>query len=110
MGLFNSRRPGPQEPRPEPASQIPVAPLDLSKRYDVYCSVAGEERLYEDGRFLGIRTFDPITELTTGVVSGYLEIETADGARLLIPQFGIELLCEHGTEPVFTVLRRRHEW
>jgi hypothetical protein len=72
----------------------------------VYCSLTGEERVYEDVRFVGIRTFDRQTEFSSGLISGFLEIEARDGARLLIPSFGIQLLCEHGTRPAYKVTRR----
>ena len=62
--------------------------------------------LYENVRFLGIRTFDAITEFSSGLVNGYLEIEAIDGLRLLIPQYGIQLMCEHGAEPAYRLLRR----
>ena len=39
-------------------------------------------------------------------MGGFLEIEARDGSRLLIPSFGIQLLCEHGTRPEFKVTRR----
>jgi hypothetical protein len=110
MGLFSSRRPAPPRPLSEQGSQIPITPIDLGSRYDVYCSVAGEERLYEDVRFLGIRTFDRITEFSSGLVSGYLEIEAENGSRLLIPSFGIQLICAHGTQPVYKVLREWRNW
>ena len=103
---FGSRRPRDPEGAPGPGSAIPVAQVDLNKRYDVYCAVSGEERLYEDVRFVGIRTFDRQTEYSSGLVGGFLEIEARDGSRLLIPSFGIQLLCEHGTRPAFKVIRR----
>src|SRR5262245_36672082 len=107
MGLFNSRRPSTPQPHSGPAGQIPISPVDLSKRYDVYCSDFGHDRLYEDVRFVGIRTFARISEFSSGLVDGYLEIEAVNGSRLLIPSFGIRLICEHGTEPVFKILRHR---
>jgi hypothetical protein len=109
MGLFSSRRPQVPDLVPGVASQaaIPVGPVDLDKRYDVYCSAHGEERVYEDVRFLGIRTFDRLnSEFSSGLVGGFLEIEARDGSRLLIPSFGIQLLCEHGTRPAYKVTRR----
>lgn len=69
-----------------------------------------EERLYENVRFIGIRTFERPTEYSLGL-GGFLEVEATDGARILIPQFGIQLMCEHGAKPVYKILRtwgRRH--
>ena len=109
MGLFNSRQPKAPAPQPAPANQIPIIPVDLSKQYDVYCMEYNQnhDRLYEDVRFVGIRTFDRITEFSSGLVCGYLEIDAVDGSRCLIPSFGIRLICEHGAQPVFKVLRHR---
>src|SRR5262249_20457985 len=107
MGLFNSWRPKAPQPHLEPANQIPINQIDLSKRYDVYCFEREHDRLYEDVRFVGIRTFDRISEYSSGLIGGYLEIEAVDGSRFLIPAFGIQLICEHGMQPVFKVLRRR---
>jgi hypothetical protein len=104
MSWFNTR--SPQGPNPEqPPPSMPIAHFDASKRYDVYCSVGGEDRVYENVRFVGIRTFERINEFTSGM-SGYLEIEAIDGTRMLIPHFGIHLVCEHGAEPAYRVLRR----
>lgn len=111
MGLFGSRQPAPTPPASADSdNRIPLAQFDMDKRYDVYCSAAGEERLYEDVRFVGIRTFDRITEFSSGLVSGFLEIEASDGSRMLIPSFGIQLVCEHGVQPAFRVLRQWGNW
>src|SRR3954447_2581589 len=106
MGLFNSRRP-PLPPPPPAAGPIPVLPVDVTKRYDVYCSDVGHDRLYEAVRFVGIRSFERISEFGSGFIDGFLEIETPDGARVLIPRFGIRLICEHGTPPRYKILRHR---
>src|SRR5262245_35541697 len=105
MGLFGNRTQQPSPPRSESVDQIPITNIDLTKRYDIYCSVMGEERLYENMRFVAVRTFERRTEYSSGLIDGYLEIEAADGSKLLIPSYGIQLLCEHGTRPAFKVLR-----
>ena len=109
MGLFNSRQPktppvtGP--PNVTPSDPIPVLPVDLTKRYDVYFADHSHDRLYENVRFVCMRTFDRNTDF--GNLGNYLEVEAADGARSLIPQLSIQMICEHGVPPIFTVLRRR---
>jgi hypothetical protein len=105
MGLFRSGRPLPPRPPAELASEVPISQIDLSKRYDVYYYVWHEERLYEGVRFLGIRTFDRLSEFSSGLAGGFLEVAVADGSRMLLPTFGIQMICEHGTQPVYTVLR-----
>src|SRR5262249_43302482 len=65
MGLFNSRRS--EAPRQtEPTGKIPISQVDLSKRYDVYYTDIGHDRLYENVRFVGIRTFERITDFSSG--------------------------------------------
>jgi hypothetical protein len=112
MFLFNPRpkseprqEPAKAKSRQEPPKPIPIAPVDLSKRYDLYCTAIDHDRLYENVRFIGIRTFDHISEFSSGLVGGFLEIEATDGSRLLIPNFGIQMICEHGTQPFGKVLR-----
>ena len=105
MGLFQFGKSNSPQPPPEPASPIPFAQIDLGKRYDVYCTVFTEVRLYENVRFLAFRTFERITEFTP--ISGYLEVEAMDGSRMLISSHTIQLMCEHGTQPTFKVLRNR---
>jgi hypothetical protein len=106
MGLFRS---GPKLPssRARAAGQIPITQVDLSKRYDIYCTDYQVDKLYENVRFLGIRTFERINDFTSGLVGGFLEIEAIDGSRWMIPSYGIQMICEHGTRPVFKILRQR---
>ena len=111
MRFFDFFRPPksspPSEP-PVPTAGIPTFYFDLSKRYDVYVTESSHyDRLYENVLFVGIRTFDRITEYSSGLISGYLEIETADGIRCLLPGYGIRLICEHGAQPAFQIVRHR---
>ncbi len=107
MGLFSSRPSNEPTPSLPLASHIPVSQVDLSKRYDVYSMEANHDRLYENVRFVGIRTFDRITEYSSGFVHGFLEIEAANGCRALIPSYSIRTICEHGVQPFFKILRHR---
>ena len=109
MRFFQSARPNLSESSTEPANGIPILQVDLSKRYDVYCAARGHDRLYEDVRFVCMRTFDRITESMHYMMCDFLEIESADGTRSFLPKFGIQLVCEHGAQPAFKVLRRRHD-
>ncbi len=106
MKLFNSRVPETRAPRREQSGGLPILPIDLSKRYDVYCSLQCHDRLYENVKFVCTRTLDrPDSGMPS--ISEFIEIEATDGSKSLIPKFGIHLICEHGTKPAFTVLRRR---
>ena len=107
MSLFNSLK-GKVPETPEPDDPIPVTLFDLSKRYDIYCSLPGEDRLYEDVRIIAIRAFEKKRhDLGMALIGGYLEIETRNGARMMIPHMRIYMICEHGTPPDYKVLRVR---
>lgn len=108
MSLFNNPRGGSPE-IPEPDSPIAVTLFDLSKRYDIYCSLPGEDRLYEDVRIVAIRTFEKKKQ-DFGMAligGGYLEIEGSSGARMMIPHMRMYMICEHGTQPDYKTLRIR---
>jgi hypothetical protein len=93
---------------PEPDSPIPVILIDPSKRYDIYCSIPGEDRLYEDVKIIAIRTFEKKKqEFGMALLGGYLEIETRNGARMMIPHIRMHMICEHGSQPEYKVLRVR---
>jgi hypothetical protein len=104
MSIFKT----PKTESPEsPDGPIPITPIDLSKRYDIYCSFVTEDRLYEDVRIAGIRTFARETKFSSGLIGGYIEIEARDGTRVMIPHIHIRILCEHGSQPAYKVLRSR---
>jgi hypothetical protein len=104
MGLFRSAPPSSPLAPFHGKGPFPILPVDQSKRYDVHISGHGHDRVYENVLFVGIRTFDRISEFGYG--HGFLEIEAADGTRCLLPTFGINLICEHGAEPAFKIVRR----
>ncbi len=87
-------------------SAIPVAHFDATRRYDIYCSLMTDQRLYQNVKVTRIRTFDKITRFSSVVIGGFLEIEADDGTRMLIPQHGIQMICEHGAQPKYKVLAR----
>jgi hypothetical protein len=100
MSLLKNSKQDPSE------SPVPVIPFDVTRRYDIYCSLVTEQRLYQNVKLTGIRTFDKITHFSSGALGGLLEIEAADGTRMLIPQHGIQMICEHGAQPKYRVLSR----
>jgi len=107
MSLFKNPR-GELPETPEPDNPIPVTLIDLSKRYDIYCSIPGEDRLYEDVRIVAIRTFEKKKQdFGMALIGGYLEIETRNGARMMIPHIRMYMICEHGSQPDYKVLRTR---
>jgi hypothetical protein len=108
MSLFrSSRRESPALPTPLD-ELIPVRVFDLSKRYDLYCSTPSEDRLYEDVKIVGIRSFEKKKhEFSTALIGGYLEIEARNGARMMVPHLRMYMICEHGAQPSYKVLRVR---
>lgn len=111
MSLF--KKPGggshesPEPPKP-PGGAIPVSTIDLSKRYDLYCSTPSEDRLYEDVSIIGIRCLEPIKhEYSTALLGGYLEIEAQNGTRMMIAHHRIYMICDHGSQPSYEVLAIR---
>jgi hypothetical protein len=58
VGLFNWRSTTAHSSPPDatPPGSNPLLQIDRDKRYDVYCTSAGEERVTEDVRFVGTVT------------------------------------------------------
>jgi hypothetical protein len=108
MSFFGKRSDGSQE-KPEPPADgaIPIAAIDLSKWYDLYCRTLGDDILYEDVKILGIRTFERMRQYSSGLIGGYIEVQARDGTRMMISHHQLRMICEHGTQPKYKVLRGR---
>ena len=107
MSLFRTPK-GESPDSPESDGSLPITGFDLSRRYDLYCSTPSEDRLYEDVRIVSIRTFERKKhDYGTALIGGYLELETRNGARMMIPHFRMYMICEHGSQPHYKVLRVR---
>lgn len=106
MSFF--RGPKNSEPPPQAATGLPVELLDITKRYDIYCRAATEYRIYENVRFVSIRTLEPSKhQFATALIGGYLEIEDPNGSKLMIPHIHIDIICEYGTHPAYKLLPRQ---
>ena len=79
---------------------LPVSQLDTEKRYDIYHHLHHEERVYENVKLVGLRKIGGEPGTTT-----FLELETVYGSRMFVWAFGVHLICEHGTKPMFRVFR-----
>jgi hypothetical protein len=88
----------------EKRSGLTITQLDLEKRYDIYQCVHNEERLYENVKFVGLRSIEEKSGYVS-VLGSYIELETVFGSRMLISAYGMHLICEHGTKPAFKVYR-----
>ena len=82
---------------------LTISQLDLEKRYDIYHHVRHEERLYENVKLVAIRTLDGKSGYMS--MASYLEIEAVYGSRMLLSSYGIHMICEHGTKPMFKVYK-----
>lgn len=82
------------EPKPQESKREPI---DISKRYDVYCGERDQQVIYRNVLFKGIRTLFPKTE--HDVFSEYLELEDADGEAIFIARTARIKFCEHRKTP-----------
>lgn len=87
------------DPESDPKQPEDDTKVDVSKRYDIYCSHYGTGVLvvYRNVRFRRARTL-----LGRGghmdVISQVIELEQANGQTVFISRHGIIRFCEHGTE------------
>ena len=103
MSLFS--RQGARGSPDDSDQTIPINAIDLSKRYDLYCTTQREERVYEDMKIIGIRTFERMRQYSSGLIGGYIEIEARDSTLMLISYHQVRMICEHGSQPKYKVLK-----
>jgi hypothetical protein len=90
---------------PDPKQPSDDAKVDVSKRYDVYCSqhATGGLVVYRNVRFVRARSL-----LGAGghmdVLSQVIELEQSNGQTVFISRHGILRFCEHGTELLLEIL------
>lgn len=72
-------------------------PLDISKRYDLYCREGDHEVVYRNALFKGVKTLFQKGEYD--VFAEYMELEQADGPPVFISKTSIMKFCAHGTMP-----------
>jgi hypothetical protein len=92
----------PQEPKqPDPDSRV-----DVSKRYDVYCSRHNQEPIvYRNVLFKGSKTL--FSSGNFDIISQFLELEHPNGDRVFISRHGIMGFCEHGKNLGADLVRER---
>jgi len=74
-----------KEPRP--------GPIDLSKRYDVFCREGDEEVVYWNARFRRVRTL--LKQSDDDFLSEYIELELENGQVVFVARFSIVRFTEH---------------
>jgi ATP-dependent Clp protease ATP-binding subunit ClpA len=72
-------------------------PVDLSRRYDLYCREGDRQVVYPNVLFKGVRTL--FQHKGSDVWGEYLELEQADGQRTFVPRVWVLKFCEHGKTP-----------
>jgi hypothetical protein len=98
----------PLQPKPE-SSRSATAPaprreaIDLSKRYDVYCSERDREILvYRNVRFKGTKMLLPRNQYD--VLTEFVELEQAQGGTLFVSRVSIVKFCETGVTPAADIV------
>jgi hypothetical protein len=70
--------------------------VDLSKRYDVHCTDWSQGvTVHSNVRFKGVKHL--FAKSQYDALSGYVELEQADGQTLFVSRSSIIRFCEHGT-------------
>lgn len=89
----------------EPQSKIPQNPfskckkpdpVDLAKRYDVYCIEHGQTVVYRNVLFKGVKGLLPLREYDA--LSAYIELELADGKAVFLPMYTVFKFCDPGAD------------
>jgi hypothetical protein len=72
--------------------------VDLSKRYDIYCTDWSQGvAVYRNVRFKGVKHLFPKSQYDA--LSGYVELEQADGQTIFASRSSVVRFCEHGVTP-----------
>ena len=88
-----SKMPGNAE-SPKPQRDL----VDISKRYDVYCTERTQEVVvYRNALFKGVKSLFPKNQYDT--LCQFVEIEQADGQTILTAMYSVIKFCEHGATP-----------
>ena len=79
---------------PKPAGES----IDLSKRYDVYCSERDREVVvYRNALFKGTKALFPRNR--QNILAQFVELEQADGQSIFVALHSVLKFCEHGSKP-----------
>jgi ATP-dependent Clp protease ATP-binding subunit ClpC len=84
----------PPEPSVHERRKFKIEPVDLGKRYDVYCVEHGESVVYRNVRFKSIKGLLPGRE--SDYASLYVELEQADGKTVFLPKHSVFKFCDPG--------------
>jgi ATP-dependent Clp protease ATP-binding subunit ClpA len=82
---------------PEQLPKLQHEPVDVSKRYDVYCREGDREVVYRNARFKSVKTL--LNRKDYDFLYEYLELEQADGQTIFITRSSVVKFGEHGATP-----------
>ena len=72
-------------------------PVDISKRYDVYCQEGNQQVVYRNALFKGVKTL--FQKEDSDLWAEYMELEQADGQTVFVSRSSVIKFCEHGETP-----------
>ena len=81
----------------EKVQPLDLENVDLSKRYDVYCSEGNQLVVYRNVSFKRVKKL--LTRSEYGIFYQFLELEQADGNSVFIARTSMVKFCEHGITP-----------
>lgn len=84
----------PRVASPQPQGEA----VDLSKRYDVYCTDWSQSvTVHRNVRFKGVKHLFPKSQYDA--YAGFVELEQGDGQTIFVSRSSIFRFCEHGVTP-----------
>ena len=89
--------PGTDTPQASPPIKSQIELIDLSKRYDVYCSERLEDVVvYRNALFKGMRR---LFREDRDSLADFYELEQADGQQVFVAKYSVIKFCEPGVTP-----------
>ena len=92
--------PMPTKAPPQPIIIPPITwrePVDTSKRYDVYCGRSGQEVVYRNALFKGVKALFQKSDYDT--LCEFFEIEQSDGQIMFVAKSSVVRFSEHRATP-----------
>ena len=88
----------------DPDPSDPESTVDLSKRYDIYCTRYGAKGTIVYRNVLIKKQRSLFTSSDYDVLSKFIELEHANGSKVFVSRTGVTAFCEHGNELGATIL------
>ncbi len=83
-------------PESDPLGSPDQEPIDMSRRYDVYCSERAQQVVvYRNAKFKGVRNLYARHRVDS--LSAFIELEQSNGQPVFIQRHSIIRFCEPGT-------------